>query len=114
MHYGTFGPQGNGSFGFSPNYRYSAGRQGFGGYGGYGPQGVYKAGAAAAWGNPSSLNARAFNPITGYGGYYGPAQYPSPVMTTQSPVQEQQQQSFEPVQQSQPGALELVQSFAAA
>jgi len=89
MHYGTFGPQEDGNFGFSPNYHYSASRQGFGGYGGYGPQGVYKAGAAA-WGNPSSPNAPAFNPFTGYGGYYGPAQFPSPVMTAQSPVQEQQ------------------------
>merc|ERR1711934_180101 len=38
MHYGNFGPQGFGSFGFSPNYQYRTG-QGFGGFGGHGPQG---------------------------------------------------------------------------
>jgi len=81
MAYGNFGPQGFGSFGFSPNYQYRTG-QGFGGFGGHGPQGNYNASGpgAAAWGNPSSPFAPSFSPFTGYGGgFFGPAKFPSPI-----------------------------------
>jgi len=84
MAYGNFGPQGHGSFGFSPNYQYRTG-QGFGGFGGHGPQGNYNASGpgAAAWGNPSSPFAPVFSPFTGYGGgFYGPSRFPSPINPT--------------------------------
>merc|ERR1719233_2224520 len=84
MAYGNFGPQGFGSFGFSPNYQYRTG-QGFGGFGGHGPQGNYNASGpgAAAWGNPSSPFAPAFSPFTGYGGgFFGPPRFPSPINPT--------------------------------
>merc|ERR1719347_1953735 len=84
MAYGNFGPQGFGSFGFSPNYQYRTG-QGFGGFGGHGPQGNYNSSGpgAAAWGNPSSPFAPSFSPFTGYGGgLYGPPRFPSPINPT--------------------------------
>jgi len=84
MAYGNFGPQGHGSFGFSPNYQYRTG-QGFGGFGGHGPQGNYNASGpgAAAWGNPSSPFAPAFSPFSGYGGgFYGLPRFPSPINPT--------------------------------
>merc|ERR1712200_260289 len=59
-HFGTFGSQGIGSFGFAPNYEYRTG-QGFGGFGGYGPHGNYSQGAAA-WGNPRQPFYTQFNP----------------------------------------------------
>jgi len=79
-HFGTFGSQGVGSFGFAPNYEYRTG-QGFGGFGGYGPHGNYSQGAAA-WGNPSPPFYTQFNPAMGYG-YYQPA-FPSPTATPES------------------------------
>merc|ERR1712037_635607 len=84
MHYGNFGPQCFGGCGFSPNYQYRTG-QGFGGFGGHGPQGNYKASGpgAAAWGNPSSPFAPAFNRFAGYGGgFYGKPSFPSPINPT--------------------------------
>jgi len=86
MHFGNFGPQGFGSFGFSPNYQYRTG-QGFGGFGGHGPQGNYKTSGpgAAAWGNPSSPFAPAFTRFAGYGGgshAHGPPSFPSPLNPT--------------------------------
>merc|ERR1712200_376897 len=79
-HFGTFGSQGVGSFGFAPNYEYRTG-QGFGGFGGYGPHGNYAQGAAA-WGNPSPPFYTQFNPAMGYG-YYQPT-FPSPTATPES------------------------------
>jgi len=78
MHYGNFGPQGTGAFGFSPNYQYRTG-QGFGGFGGHGPQGNYsnQFPGAAAWGNPASPFAPPFSPSMGYG-IFRP-QFPSPI-----------------------------------
>jgi len=82
MHYGNFGPQGTGAFGFSPNYQYRTG-QGFGGFGGHGPQGNYsnQFPGAAAWGNPASPFAPPFSPSMGYG-IFRP-QFPSPIAPPQ-------------------------------
>merc|ERR1712013_364926 len=71
-HFGTFGSQGAGSFGFAPNYEYRTG-QGFGGFGGYGPHGNYSQGAAA-WGNPRQP-------------YYFQPDFPSPTATPESNLQ---------------------------
>merc|ERR1712192_373830 len=84
MHYGNFGPQGTGAFGFSPNYQYRTG-QGFGGFGGHGPQGNYsnQFPGAAAWGNPASPFAPPFTPGMGYG-IFRP-QFPSPITPQHQP-----------------------------
>jgi len=119
-HFGNFGPQPSGNFGFIPNYQYRTG-QGFGGFGGHGLQGKYVPGMAA-WGNPSSLSKPAFNRFTGYGGY-GPPNFPSPINTAQGHGQQQQvyRSGFAPIPQSPPtpqspvqGASEAVATPAAA
>jgi len=109
-HFGTFGPQLHGNFGFVPNYLYRTG-QGFGGFGGPGPQGKYQAGTAA-WGNPTPF-APAFNPLTGYGPFYGPPKFPSPINTAHG--QQQQVHGFTPIPQSEgQGAPEAVATPAVA
>jgi len=105
MHYGNFGPQGTGAFGFSPNYQYRTG-QGFGGFGGHGPQGNYsnQFPGAAAWGNPASPFAPPFSPAMGYG-IFRP-QFPSPIAPPQYQPHGAGQQAYGS-QPPQYGALPL-------
>merc|ERR1712106_479289 len=104
MHYGNFGPQGTGAFGFSPNYQYRTG-QGFGGFGGHGPQGNYsnQFPGAAAWGNPASPFAPPFSPNMGYG-IFRP-QFPSPIAPQYQPrgAGHYGQQAYGASPQYQPG-----------